>query len=490
MRESTHSYETEANHTVSHAAAYVNVASVLDENLLPASEMIPCSLVWFRQDLRVRDHEPLYYACQRNAPVFAIHVVDEHTYGRTPHYDFPKIGPHRSRFLQQCVQDLEHQLHQLGIPLFIGKGKTVLSFIELTEYLTHHGFQLDGIHYAEEIGQEERDIVHTCKQHSILRKWQWHAYRTGDLYDSADVPTSLELPSLFTSFRLQIESQQVTPPAPLAIPTYNHQLTQHHIKPIRALYESLLAGGSLFPNISSSNDTDNVSDPNLMIWQGGSQAGHHRLHHYLFETNFIATYKLTRNGLLSANDSSRLSAWLSQGCISPREVYAALSAYEHTRIRNESTYWLWFELLWREYFRLVHRKWGNRIFNRDGIQLRRKSWRTETAQIEAWLTGHTGYKLVDASMRELQATGYTSNRARQNAASFLTQTWQIDWLVGAEWYESQLIDYDPASNYCNWQYLAGVGNDARQDRRFDVIKQAQQYDPEQQYVRYWLDEQK
>ncbi|MDW8333084.1 MAG: FAD-binding domain-containing protein, partial [Bacteroidia bacterium] len=100
----------------------------------------------------------------------------------------------------------------------------------------------------------------------------------------------------------------------------------------------------------------------------------------------------------------------------------------------------------------------------------------------------TGFPLVDANMQELAATGYMSNRGRQNVASFLTKNLGIDWRMGAEWFESLLIDYDVASNYGNWNYCAGVGNDARGFRYFDPVKQAEQYDPTGAFVRKYVPE--
>lgn len=90
-------------------------------------------------------------------------------------------------------------------------------------------------------------------------------------------------------------------------------------------------------------------------------------------------------------------------------------------------------------------------------------------------------------MRELNETRYTSNRGRQNVASVLANDLRIDWLKGAAYFETKLVDYDPASNYGNWAYVAGVGNDSR-NRSFDVLWQAEHYDPDAAYVKYWLPE--
>lgn len=442
------------------------------------SEIRHCSIVWFRLDLRVTDHQPLTIACQRGEPVVAIYVYDNHLFRHTSHYHFPNTSVHRLTFIKQSVENVQTHLLTMGIPIYIGLGDTAEEFVKLKKCLLAHQFQANHIFYGYEDGQIEQDIVRNCIDHPELQDWQWHAFRNGDLFAEHQHPPLAQCPQLFTNFRVTME-QGNYPPSPLPIPPYSQSLSAHLIPFIHPLQQHPQLS-PLYRENSENKSTE------CMIWQGGSDAGRKRLDDYLFVTDFVSRYKITRNGLQSPNDSSRLSAWLAQGCISPREVYRELKRYEQLRIRNESTYWLFFELVWREFFRLQHRKWGNRLFQRMGIQRRHKEWQSDEGKIEAWLTGKTGYPLVDASMRELVATGYTSNRARQNAASFLTQTWHIDWLLGAEWYESQLIDYDSASNYGNWQYLAGVGNDARKDRVFDVDKQAKLYDPDGKYVHYWL----
>merc|ERR1711939_716125 len=111
------------------------------------------------------------------------------------------------------------------------------------------------------------------------------------------------------------------------------------------------------------------------------------------------------------------------------------------------------------------------------------------SQIERFLNGTTGMGLIDASLREMYHTGYTSNRARQNVASFLAKHLKIDWRIGAEWYESMLVDYDLSSNWGNWQYVAGVGNDPRGEARvFNPVKQACDYDPQGEYCKAWVEE--
>ena len=155
---------------------------------------------------------------------------------------------------------------------------------------------------------------------------------------------------------------------------------------------------------------------------------------------------------------------------------------------NDSTYWLIFELLWRDYFRWISAKHGIQIFQPEGLQGVKIPWKQDREAFELWRTGQTGIPFVDANMRELLHTGFMSNRGRQNVGSFLTKNLGIDWRLGAEWFESQLIDYDVCSNWGNWNYTAGVGNDARGFRYFNIPKQAKDYDPQGKYVRHWIPE--
>ena len=224
----------------------------------------------------------------------------------------------------------------------------------------------------------------------------------------------------------------------------------------------------------------------------------------------MTDYKDTRNGLLGQDFSTKLSAWLALGCITARQIHHALVAFEegidggkwkgvqgYGKGENKGTAAVRFELLWRDYMRLCTRKFGPRLFHLGGFRdddsypwkMPNKSQPELQESLTRFLNGTTGIGLIDASQRELFLTGYTSNRARQNVASFLSKHLGLNWMLGAEWYESLLVDYDVSSNWGNWQYVAGVGNDPRGEARvFNPIKQACDYDPEGKYIKAWVPE--
>jgi len=115
-------------------------------------------------------------------------------------------------------------------------------------------------------------------------------------------------------------------------------------------------------------------------------------------------------------------------------------------------------------------------------------WSQDMTKFKAWRDGRTGVPFIDANMRELKETGWMSNRGRQNVASFLIKDLGLDWRLGAEWFESQLLDHDVCSNYGNWNYAAGIGNDPRENRKFNIVKQGLDYDTDGDYVRLWVPE--
>jgi deoxyribodipyrimidine photo-lyase len=196
---------------------------------------------------------------------------------------------------------------------------------------------------------------------------------------------------------------------------------------------------------------------------------------------------------MGLDGSTKFSPYLALGCLSPRYIYHEIKRYERVNGgQTDGSYWLVFELMWRDFFKLVAVKFGSRLFHRHGIHpyppADRLQWRQDPVAFEKWTQGRTGIPWVDAAMRELLQTGFMSNRLRQNVASFLCHSLRLDWRLGAAWFESQLIDHDVHSNYGNWLYIAGLGNDPRENRKFNMIKQARDYDPQGRYVKLWVKE--
>lgn len=422
--------------------------------------------VWFRNDLRIHDHQPLSDALASGSPVMAGYVFDR-KFEQMTEVGFPRMDKKRDRFLTECLLDLTDQLSRLGVPLITGHGD---SAAEIKQWLQQ--YNISHVRAFSHPGVEEMKETQEVKKALQQYGGTFSLYEGDTLFHQEDLPaTEKKYPGSFSAHRKKIEKNKLVPRQEAETPKEQPRLFP----------ELHAATGKLLKKRLSSI---NVS----ILVKGGETEGLQRLDDYLFKSSQVLHYKQRRNGLFAFDDSSKFSPWLAQGAISPRRVYWELKRFEKEVEANNSTYWLFFELLWRDYFHELLRKESETFFAGSGIQKLPIVWKQNKEQFEAWCSGKTGFPLVDASMRQLKAIGYMSNRARQNTAAFLTKNLGIDWRWGASWFESHLIDYDPASNYGNWQYVAGVGTDAKEFRTFDVVAQGELFDPDGVFVRKWLPE--
>jgi deoxyribodipyrimidine photo-lyase len=427
-------------------------------------------LLWYRNDLRLHDHELLTQAIDEGAKVIPLYCFDDRQFGRTK-FGFPKTGAFRSQFLIESVADLRASWRSRGSDLIVRKGLPEVVIPGLVDRLG-----VTDLYYYREVTAEEIAVSTALEQALKPLNVRCKSVWGHTLYQLQDLPFDLpHLPKLFTKFRKDVEQNAQIQPA-LPAPT--------NLPPLPADIDP----GNLPSLADFELETPQSDSRGVLAFIGGETAGIDRLEGYIWQRDRLRVYKETRNGMLGADYSSKFSPWLALGCLSPRYIYAQVQKYQAERIANDSTYWLIFELLWRDYFRFICAKHGHKIFNRSGLQGVDLIWTEDWARFDLWRTGQTGFPLVDANMRELAATGFMSNRGRQNVASFLTKNLGIDWRMGAEWFESLLIDYDVCSNWGNWNYTAGVGNDARGFRFFNIIKQSQDYDREGKYVKHWLPE--
>ena len=427
-------------------------------------------IVWFRQDLRLHDNEMLVEAMKRGDEVVPIYVFDERQFLGKTKYGFDKTGQFRAKFIIECVEDLRQSFRNLGIDLIVREGKPEEILPAITEEIGAAWVFCNIERTQEEI--EVQDVVEK-KLWEIGRELYY--YRGKMMYYTQDLPFPVaHTPDVFTHFRKEVERY---------VPIRELIPTPTAFKPWSFRYET----GEI-PSLKNLGHDDFKTDKRAAIhFKGGETAALERLNHYLWETDCIASYKDTRNGLVGADYSSKFSAWLAQGCISPKKIYHEVKQYERERKKNKSTYWMIFELMWRDFFRLMAKKHGNKIFQKGGTKGEiDEKWIDNRKLFDAWANGKTGIPFIDANMTELNQTGFMSNRGRQNVASFLVKDLRINWQIGAEYFESLLIDYDPASNYGNWNYVAGVGSDPRENRYFNILTQATRYDPNGDFVKRWL----
>ena len=456
-------------------------------------------IYWFRNDLRLLDNPALPQACNTTTQLLSVYVHDPDG-DATTRWGFARTGPPRRHFLAAGLADLATQLAARGGCLLElhGRAQDVLPALAGAINATHV--------VCESIAApEEEATVAALRAVGLVVDTVWQS----SLLEPALMPfDACELPDVFTAFRQAVERSKLMPVAPLPVPqalsqalrkTAAHSASQTVPNCLQDNLTSLPIGWTACDPADTSvghkkpvlpalvPDTRSSFPYHCAAFTGGETAALKHLARY-FESKLVNTYKATRNGLSGIDYSSKFSHWLASGAVSARTVYAALKQFEAQHGANDGTYWLWFELLWRDYFRLLHVKYGRKLYGERGLAPRHQPLPQTTHKpgaFKRWCQGETGEPLVDAGMHELASTGYLSNRLRQVVASYLIHDLACDWRAGAAWFESQLIDYDVYSNQGNWLYIAGRGTDPRGGRRFNPQKQARDYDRDGTYRESW-----
>ncbi|WP_031426144.1 DASH family cryptochrome [Flavimarina sp. Hel_I_48] len=428
------------------------------------------NLIWFSAtNLRVADNKILFEACKEDKPVLAVYCFDPRHYTEGD-FGFKKTEKFRAQFLIESVKNLQENLLDLNISLLVYHKKPEEIIPQLIE---EHG--ITNVFLQHEWTRDEREIVEKTRQ-KCAESVHFLSFFDQFLYHPDDIPYSdyQEIPKVFTHMRKRLEKEA--------------NVREPLNKPEPFSEDNRIEGPSKLPDLHTLGlDTFDKDDRSAFPFTGGEDAALSRIKHYFWETKNLSDYKKTRNGMVGTDYSSKLSAWLANGSISARTVYEQVKSYEKENGSNESTYWLIFELIWRDFFKYVSLKHGDALFHQGGILKKSYDWNNDSEVLKKWIAGKTKYDFVNANMREIAKTGFMSNRGRQNVASFWSKELKQDWRIGAAYFESMLIDYDVHSNWGNWMYNSGVGNDPR-DRKFNITSQAQRYDSNGEYQQRWLQE--
>ena len=431
--------------------------------------MIKNALVWFKTDLRIEDNETLIKAIAQSENIIPVYCFDESHFENTS-YGFKKTGPFRAQFLLESLQDLDAKLRTLGSGLRIVMGKPEVEIPKLVQE-----YKVQKVFAKREVAFEEIQTEKKVQSELFKVRCELDRFSTSTLYRAEDLPFSIkDIPDVFTNFRKKTEKESEIR-KPFAAPT---KINSPEILPLE------------LPTLEALGLTKTAIDSRaVLLFKGGESEALQRLNHYFFETQCLSTYKETRNGMVGADYSSKFSPWLALGCISPRFIYAEIQQYEKQFGANDSTYWLVFELLWRDFFRFMFKKYQTKFFLYEGINTEKVNSKSLNEKLlSQWRNGATPSDFINANMLELQQTGFMSNRGRQNVASYFCNELNMDWRFGAAYFEEQLIDYDVCSNWGNWAYLAGVGNDPRGHRYFNIEKQANDYDKKKSFRKLWITE--
>jgi len=388
-------------------------------------------LVWFTNNLRVYENPALKYAIEDNDRVIGVYFFDPSHFAETK-FGFRKTGCYRAKFLIESISQLKKNLERINIILlvYLGKPEDQIPFLVKE-------FQINAVFFQKEWTSEEDAVIRNVKK-STSPTLSFKGFYSQLLFHPDDIPFGKNsIPYVFTDFRKKCEKYC-------------------DIKPLEELHTKLPSENNIenttsIPSLRELGFNDFEIDKRTAFpFLGGEDSAQSRLEDYFFESKSLANYKKTRNGLLGAYYSSKLSAWLANGSISPKYIYWKVKEFEEKYTKNESTYWLIFELIWRDFFKYTSMKYGNDFFKIGGILKKDYSWHNNQKWIGQWINGETKEPFVNANMLELKNTGWMSNRGRQNVASYFAKELHLDWRIGAAYFESLLIDYDVHSNYGNW----------------------------------------
>ncbi len=429
------------------------------------------SIVWFRLDLRLHDNEALTDAILASDQVLPVYVFDSRLFSGKTKYGFPRIGHHRLRFLIESVTNLRHRLRDLGSDLIIRVGRTEEEIFRLART-----YKTTWVFCNRERTRDEV-LVQDRLEKSLWTVGQEMRYSRGKmLYYTQDLPFPVTAtPDTFAAFKKEVEHYlpvRFPLETPAQIPPMGVDVDPGRIPSLTMLI-----------NFTPPFDDGRAN----MDFHGGEEAGLQRLETFFWKLHAIEHYDRTKNELVDSDDSSRFSPWISHGCLSPKKIYQQLMDLKSHVENREALEHFFQQLICRDYHRLIGKKYENRIFLKGGTRgVSRQDLEEDFEKLNMWILGKTGEPLVDACMNELSATGYLSRRGRELVASYLINQLKVHWQMGAEYFEYILIDYDPCSNYGNWNLMAGVSCDTRKEPSFNIKSQTKTLDPSREYIRKWV----
>ncbi len=419
-------------------------------------------IVWFRQDLRIHDNEALSEALAVADQVIPVYVFDPRFFRATTEFGFPKITPARARFIIESVNDLRLTIRELGSELVVRVGHAEDELFELARSV-----KSNWIFCNRERTAEEAAIQDELEQRLWTVGQEMRYSRGKMLYYTADLPFPVtHTPDSFTTFRKETErfiDIREPLPTPARIPGYTADIVPGRIPDLADL---------------GVEDSQFGCKPSTI---GGEREA-------IVQVDRLIERLCTDDSPLDdLSEGPFASPWLAQGCLSPKYLYHRLISQvgkQDERLSDMIT-----GLYYRDYLRLMVKKHGHLIFEPGGItgeDVVEKG--ADLDRLRIWTNAVTGIPIIDASIRQLTITGYLPGRLRSITALFLIRELEVPWRYGASFFESNLVDYDPCSNWTNWCNVAGYGPDTREVKATNYILQARKFDPDGSYVKRWLPE--
>jgi deoxyribodipyrimidine photo-lyase len=399
-------------------------------------------ICWFRRDLRLHDNAALHHALQAGLPVLPLFIFDRNILDRLEDKNDRRVA-----FIHQALQTMQQQLNGLGSGLAVEYGfpreiwTQIISKYDVAAVYTNHDYE----DYAKTRDAQVTDLL---KQQGI----PFYTFKDQVIFEKAEVVKDDGKPySVFTPYSKR----------------WKAKLNEFYLKPYPTeKYFNAFLQQRAAPIISLA--AMGFQENTIAFPDSGTPEA------------IIKKYSLQRD-FPAVNGTSRLGVHLRFGTISIRQLAARAQQLNETYLN---------ELIWRDFYHMI--LWN---YPQVGVGKSFKpvydqiEWRNNEAEFEQWCAGQTGYPIVDAGMRELNATGFMHNRVRMIVASFLTKHLLIDWRWGEAYFAQKLLDFDLAANNGGWQWASGSGCDAAPYFRvFNPTLQTQRFDGQLEYVRHWVPE--
>jgi deoxyribodipyrimidine photo-lyase len=399
------------------------------------------SVFWFRRDLRLHDNAALTKALQSAYPVVPIFIFDKNILD-----DLDDRQDRRVTFIYQALEEMQSQLAHLDSFLEVFYGYPLEVFKQITEkydvkaVFANHDYEPYAIARDQSIKEllEEKGILfHTSKDQCIFEKKEILS-NTGTPY------------TVFTPYSKK----------------WRNTLTTKHLEsyPTESLW------GNFYKQ---------PSQRMLALEEMGFERANQNFPPKAIREDILKNYAEKRN-FPAVEGTSRLGVHLRFGTISIRQLAQQAQKLNDTFLN---------ELIWRDFYMMILYNFPHVATQAFRKEYENIEWRNDETEFALWCEGKTGYPIVDAGMRELNATGYMHNRVRMITASFLTKHLLIDWRWGEAYFAKKLLDFDLAANNGGWQWASSSGCDAAPYFRiFNPTEQTKKFDPELKYIKRWVPE--
>lgn len=398
-------------------------------------------LFWFRRDLRLDDNAGLYYALKKDLPVLPIFIFDENILNKLEDKKDARV-----EFIHQAILNLNERLKGLGSSIKVFRSspdkvfKNLIKTYDIEHVYTNHDYEP----YANE---RDNIIKQLLEQNNI----GFGTFKDQCIFEKDEVIKDDGKPyTVFTPYSRK----------------WKLRLTDFHVKPY--------PNEKYFSNFIKTKSFDIPTLKDLGFEKSGLEFPSTTI-----SKSIVTNYKEQRD-FPAIKGTSKLSVHLRFGTVSIRALA------KQALLLNET--WL-NELIWRDFYMMILYHFPHAAKNSFKPQYDRIEWRNNESEFKAWCEGKTGFPIVDAGMRELNATGFMHNRVRMIVASFLVKDLLIDWRWGESYFAKKLLDFDLSANNGGWQWAAGSGCDAAPYFRvFNPTEQTKKFDPKYEYIKKWVPE--